>query len=185
MPRTAKFWTPSRRFIAALVALTVLVWVWKSRRVWATVFPQRPVEWRSLQAGLDYSKLDDFGVTIHAVRVDLRRFDLRLADARGPHRRNEQVAKLLEESQGLVAVNSSFFDLQTDAPLGWLVDQGRELHPFLIKTWYVTFVVLDSPDGPHAELLPNGTPPPPAASVRFGVQAGPATVWNHTDLVAR
>jgi exopolysaccharide biosynthesis protein len=121
-------------------------------------------------------------MTFHAARFDLQKFDLRVADARTNGRRVDVVDQLRRELNGVVAVNGSFFELQTDgSPHGWLVDRGKELSPVPSKQWYSTFVI-DAAAGSSPRILDNGMPLPNAASLQFALQAGPRTVRDRLAL---
>jgi uncharacterized protein YigE (DUF2233 family) len=143
-------------------------------------FPSEAAQWQPLQDGLEYREVQHAGTTFHAVRADLRRFDLKIADARSPGRNMADAQTFLEEQHAVVAVNGTFFD-DHDRPLGWLVQDGRQLNP-PTHNWYSAFFVVDRPGGQVARLVPSDTPLPPPESVRFALQVGPRTVVDGAPM---
>lgn len=140
-------------------------------------FPSAPVQWRTLEEGLRYGTFVQNGTTFHALRVDLARHRLEVADAR-PGRAVADVAALVLERGALAGVNGTFFD-EKQRPLGWLVSAGTVLNPIKDTDWFAALVVRDK----GASVLPTealkgiaGTSP------ELAVQVGPRTVVDGQPL---
>lgn len=137
--------------------------------------------WQQLAPGLAYHRLAaGAGFTLHAFRIELRRWRPVVADARKPDGRlTATVQTLAAERDAVLAVNGSFFD-ERRRPLGLLIEQGRELRPLRRADWGVLFVA----DG-RAHLVHTrnfAAQSPPSQSIEFAIQVGPRLVADGKAL---
>src|SRR5690242_13834387 len=70
--------------------------------------PQGSADWRTMADGLRYRFFRQAGVSFHAVRLDLSRMTLRVADARRSGREVADVQTFAAENQAVAAVNGTF-----------------------------------------------------------------------------
>jgi uncharacterized protein YigE (DUF2233 family) len=138
-----------------------------------------PISWAAIHDGLFHATFKHHGVEFHALRVDLKRNTLRIADARRIQPPVAGVAALALQTQALAAVNGTFFD-EAEKPLGWLMSDGIQLNPVHDTSWWAALVERDEDGHRIAEVLTTeaikSMPPERRASVRFAIQVGPRTV---------
>lgn len=135
--------------------------------------------WTALGQGLHYRRGEHLGATVHAIRVDLQRFELQVADARRAGRKTAPVEDLAREAGAVAATNGTFFD-EKKRPLGLLVSGGEELNPLREVSWWAALVVRDRDDRRAVELLPTSRlkalSAQERARIQFAMQVGPRTV---------
>ncbi|KTD00172.1 hypothetical protein Lgee_1084 [Legionella geestiana] len=165
MPRQ----TIQRPFLSAPLAALLL----------ALILAGTPAEanpWRSVGSGMEYTDLQDNGLTpwshIHAFRVDLKnyRFSTMLAQSLGkPH---ASVHELAANSNALIASNGGFFD-KNYRPLGLRLSNHQLLSPLKNVSWWGVFFT----DGKRARIeSPRHFHR--TSGMDFAIQSGPRLLVN-------
>jgi uncharacterized protein YigE (DUF2233 family) len=143
------------------------------------------VEWKSIHDGLRYGRFQYERATFHALRLDLSRVDLRIADARRASRETAEIGQLVSETKALAGVNGTFFDEAT-RPIGWLVSEGRQLNTLHETSWWSSLIVRETEGKPGAEIMLNDAVKALLVSsrsqVKFAIQVGPRTVADGAPL---
>ncbi len=140
-------------------------------------------DWLTLAPGLAYRDLKPKGplgiaVRLHVFKVDLRYYDLRIADARRREgRKVATVEELATESDAHLALNGTFFDPSL-RPLGLLISGGEELNPLRRADWGVFFIKDEKAGLVHSRAWRKA----PVPDVDFAIQVGPRLVVQGKPL---
>src|SRR5262245_27769469 len=109
-----------------------------------------PTHWVQLAPGLEYTKislLSGFHTGyIHAFRIDLAKFELRLAIAEDDSDKIALVQDLAIANKGLIGINSGFFS-QELRPLGLRISNYETRYPLKPISWWGVFYIAKS--APH------------------------------------
>lgn len=135
-------------------------------------------QWQPLAPGIDYRALPNREG--QAFRLDLRRVDLRVAEADPEHgRQRAAVSRLARGSGAVLAVNGGYF---TDAnrPLGLLMSGGQQLNPLRRADWGVLTV-----DTRRRAHLVHTRDYRARSDTDFAIQAGPRLVVAGKPLTFR
>lgn len=142
-----------------VLAFLLLLWV----------FPAHAIEWKPLEAGLEY-RASDHG-HVHFFRMDPRRFRLQILTAADYHASVLTADAYREKSRSLLVINGGFFD-EFFKSLGLLLRDGKILNPLRKTSWGV--FSLGGRTGMEPSILatrdwkPEGVP--------FAIQVGPRLV---------
>ena len=143
----------------------------------AAAGPAAP-SWREVAPGLEYAVVTKAGGAAHLFRADLRTWRASAVDARGMLRKVATVSTLARETKAPVVVNGTFFD-EKKAPLGLLVERGRELHPLRQADWGVLAIA------GTAGTLVHTRDWKPASAPDFAIQCGPRAVVAGSPMKLR
>jgi|LSQX01.3.fsa_nt_gb uncharacterized protein YigE (DUF2233 family) len=134
----------------------------------------RPAGWRAVGEGLAYRVVhitaSDAGgrATLHVLRVDPRRYRIRLVTAGEGATATAQ--EMAERHGAVAAINGGFFD-ERFRPLGLRVTRGRELRPLRQADWGVFLIRAGKAAIVHTrDYRPHG--------VEEALQCGPRLVVN-------
>lgn len=134
--------------------------------------------WLALDPGIEHRTVtftpasgEGNGV-IHFFRIDLKRWKLRLINARQFNRQSATIKFLAQEGRARLAINGGFFGADFK-PLGLRISDGILQNPIRKVSWWGIFaIVLDKP------LLFSIRDYTPAAPPEFAIQSGPRLVVN-------
>lgn len=155
------------KFFLTFFSLLILI----SNSAWATT-------WASIAPGLEYSKLPIKNAsnqntgTVHAFKVDLRRYTLELTSANELGRNSASVQQLVRQQHGLIGVNGGFFSPERE-PLGLRVKSGKIMNPTKPISWWAVFYIQNNT--PFITPLSGYQH---SNQVSFALQAGPRLVIN-------
>lgn len=133
-------------------------------------------QWQELAPGLQYSELEanhgmHFG-KLHAFKVNLQRYQLKIAFAKDMQRVFANVRSMTLLKHGLVGINGGFFTPQMQ-PLGLRISEGKLRHRLKRTPWWG--VLLIKKGRPSVVSLKQYTP---SRDVDFAIQSGPRLVVN-------
>jgi exopolysaccharide biosynthesis protein len=135
------------------------------------------LDYRPLEKGLDYATLQtELGTKIHVLKIDLKRFEAKVLDARDLKSSTMAVKTLAEKSHALAAINANFFD-SDGKPLGLVLQNGKLKNPPKKVSWWASLLLKDE----AIEIARNVGA---EASLKYqnGIQAGPRLVVNGKTL---
>lgn len=117
-----------------LLTLLVFCSVFLPGKSWA-------LQYRSLDKGLDYSTLQPEGsAKLHLLKVDLKRYRIRVLDARDWKNSALPVKSFAEKSGALAAINANFFDSK-DQALGLVLQEGKLKNPPKRISWWASLLI--------------------------------------------
>jgi len=131
-------------------------------------------QWSSLEPGINYRQVHigrgDSEGRIHFFRLDHKRWQLRLIQARQFDRETATIKFLAQEGHARLAINGGFFGADFK-PLGLRISAGKQLNPIKRISWWGVFaIVLNKPQ------LFSFKDYAPAAKPEFAIQSGPRLV---------
>lgn len=130
----------------------------------------RALDYRSLEEGLAYSTLQADGAKLHLLKVDLKRYQVKVLDARDWKSPALPVKTFAEKSKALAAINANFFDTE-DRPLGLVLQEGKLKNPPKKISWWASLLL----KGDRASIQ-KAFDKEQVLSWDNGVQAGPRLV---------
>ncbi len=139
---------------------------------WAVV----PTSWQTVAPGLEYARLGDFpnfpNGYVHAFRIDLKHYSLRVVATPNDQSSDAGFAQLLGAYNAVLGTNGGFFTARL-TPLGLRIDQGRTLNAPTSVSWGAVFYVRNK-QGNVVKV--SGFHPDKA--IDFAVQAGPRLITD-------
>lgn len=141
-----------------------------------TVTVATPTYWRTIKPGLQYTRinlLSGFHTGyLHAFKIDLSKFRLKLAIAEDDRNKIATVEDLTLAHQGLLGINGGFFS-QELKPLGLRITDSQMRSPLKNTSWWGVFYLLDNKPYivPQKQYQKNN-------QVQFAIQSGPRLVIN-------
>ena len=115
---------------------------------------------------------------IHAIRVALNRFSIRVIDTRDLGANYLDVKAMVLKTQALVAINGGFFQ-PGYKPLGLLIVDGRETNPVRKADWGIFMIQENLPKIIHTtEFLPD-------KNISQALQVGPRLVVGGRELTLK
>ncbi len=136
----------------------------------------RPVVWRPIAPGLEYSKMAILEAggqgSIHAFRIDLNQYQLHLTFAKDYQRDAASVKTLAEYAHALLAINGGFFS-PAYQPLGLRIQAGKVRAPLKNTRWWGIFYIQDNRPYIVSQRQYHYN-----RRIQFAVQSGPRLVIN-------
>lgn len=135
-----------------------------------------PTHWQEVKPGLEYTKigmLSGFHMGhIHAFRVDLSKFNLKLAIAEDERNKIASVEDLTISNKGIVGINGGFFS-QELKPLGLRITNYEQRYPLKATPWWGVFYILN-----HHPHIVSQKQFKRDKNIEFAVQSGPRLIVN-------
>jgi uncharacterized protein YigE (DUF2233 family) len=135
-----------------------------------------PTHWVEISPGLAYTKISLFSGFhngyLHAFRVDLSQFELKLAIAEDEKDKIATVQDLTIANHGLLGINGGFFS-QELKPLGLRISNHEQRYPLKPISWWGVFYIADGT--PH---IVNQKQFKNTHGIEFAVQSGPRLIVN-------
>lgn len=139
---------------------------------------QASTQWQELAPGLSYTKLEYnsglYAGRLHAFKVNLQRYHLKIAFAKDMQRVFSTVRSMTLLKHGLVGINGGFFTPQMQ-PLGLRISEGKLRNRIKRTPWWGVF------------LIKHGQPAVMSlkqyrsdAGIDFAIQSGPRLIVNGT-----
>lgn len=134
--------------------------------------------WAALEADLEYRKVavaaasGESGGVIHFFRIDPKRWQFKLLNARDFGRDSATIKFLAQEGRVRLAINGGFFGADYK-PLGLRISDGRQQNAVRNVSWWGIFAIVLGK--PQVYALRDYAP---AAAPSFAIQAGPRLVVN-------
>jgi len=132
--------------------------------------------WQELAPGIAYHKISltkpIISSAVHAFKIDLSRYQLRIAQAKTFNRLTMSTAQFAQQSKAVLAVNGGFFT-PFNVPLGLRIDNGKVLNPLRKISWWGVFYINKSK--PHISSLKRFRM---HKKIQFAIQAGPRLLVN-------
>jgi len=125
--------------------------------------------WETLQKGVDHQVISYQNGHIHLYRLHLKKIQLDLLDARQYGMNAMSVRDFAVKSNALLVINGGFFQ-EGFAPLGLMIQKGKQLNPLRRVEWGVFYIEKDLPKITHArkfEINPD---------ITTALQSGPRLV---------
>jgi uncharacterized protein YigE (DUF2233 family) len=130
--------------------------------------------WRELSTGLWYTKIPMPTMTgnasVHAFRLDLKEYRLRLALAKEYEGQFATAQNLMLASKGVVGINGGFFSPEL-VSIGLRISEGELLSRFKPSHWWGVFYIENN----RAKIVSAGQYRS-STQIDFAVQAGPRLV---------
>jgi len=140
--------------------------------------------WNKVDEGFEFRSLQLQGQSfqtpfrIHALRVALDRFSVRVIDNRDFGTNHLDVKAMAQKTQALATVNGGFF-LPGYKPLGLLIVDGRETNPVRRADWGIFMIQENLPKIIHTtEFLPD-------KNISQALQVGPRLVVGGRELTLK
>jgi uncharacterized protein YigE (DUF2233 family) len=147
-----------------------------------TVSVATPTHWTAVQPGLEYTKISLFSNFhigyVHAFRIDLSKFKLKLAIAEDDRDKIASVHELTLANKGLLGINGGFFSQELE-PLGLRISDHEQRNPIKKTPWWGVFYLKD--DQPHIASVKQFKANP---DIEFAVQSGPRLIVNNKIVVS-
>jgi uncharacterized protein YigE (DUF2233 family) len=133
-------------------------------------------EWQVLAPGIEYSRLPAPLVNpsglLHAFRIDLRHYQLRLATAQAQQAPVDSVKNMAQVNNAVIGVNGGFFNPDAK-PLGLRVNEGEMTSNLRSISWWGVFYIQNGK--PNIKSYRDFRFSP---KMSFAIQSGPRLVVN-------
>lgn len=137
---------------------------------------QAATQWRTLKPGMEYSELkleaDTAWGTIHAFRIDPRRYHFSLAFAKDQAKQSSSVKQLAQLEDAMIAVNGGFFSPELQ-PMGLRIKNGIVRQRLKPISWWGVFY---NKNGRYSIASQRSFRL--QKSIPFAIQAGPRLIVN-------
>lgn len=131
-------------------------------------------EWHKVKKGLEYAVIEyPRGITfgqVHAFRIDLKEYNLKLSFAHDYDGVFSGVRALTQSKDGWLGINGGFFNPQLES-LGLRISDGIESHPLKKTLWWGVFILRGAV--PSIVPMKEFTHTP---DIDFAIQAGPRLI---------
>lgn len=131
-------------------------------------------DFQSLQPGLEYQELAlaQDGITLHLLRVDLKKYSIKPIDGRNLGKTSLTVKEMAQKQGAIAVINANFFDPEKK-PLGLILLDGKIKNAFHPTSWWASFLT----KGTQARITKVFSPEK-VKGYQQGIQAGPRLIVN-------
>jgi len=135
-----------------------------------------PTHWRTLEPGLEYAQVyqtPGFPLgAIHAFKINLQKFQLKLAFTRNYARPLILVKDLVQTQKALLGINGGFFSPNL-IPLGLRIQDGKQVSKLKTTSWWGVFYIKN-----NRPYIVSQRSFKKSRRISFAVQSGPRLVIN-------
>lgn len=140
------------------------------------VFANTPTRWQALRPGLSYTTVYQtpafpFGA-IHAFKINLKKFKLKLALTHNDKNSFTSVRNLVEINQAILGINGGFFSPNLK-PLGLRIFNGKKVSPLKHTSWWGVFYLKNNTPRIVSERQFKNS-----YNITFAIQSGPRLIIN-------